>query len=400
MNTKMFDAVYEFYKKHYGQIEHHEIYKWRAVVHFKNNWDIKAEDFASMLEKSLKKTYNLMSSGYYYPKKMIIWAAKKEPEQVRQLFRYLYDLLIDLKDRIESFQSGIDAIVELHKEGKISNSYQDDRAVMVYLNMRYPDKYYLYKYGMFVDFAKLIDYADIPKAGDINLIFMFESMCDMILNRVMQDEELLNKYEERKKHYYDPAYHLLVQDIIYSVHYFNAPEILEEEKEISVKSFTLQAKDNSLILKGMHIDHIEKAKAHKELGDAGEEFVYQYERMQVKKYKLGSDKQVRWVAKLEGDGLGYDILSYDKFGNEIYIEVKTTIGAEDDSIFITSNELEMSEKFPKQYRLYRVYEFDKLNTVGKISIRKGSLKELCISAQIYKVNFKPNADYLSPLLSN
>lgn len=331
---------------------------------------------------------------------MIIWAAKKEPEQVRQLFRYLYDLSIDLKDRIESFQSGIDAIVELHKEGKISNSYQDDRAVMVYLNMRYPDKYYLYKYGMFVDFAKLIDYADIPKAGDINLIFMFESMCDMILNRVMQDEELLNKYEERKKHYYDPAYHLLVQDIIYSVHYFNAPEILEEEKEISVKSFTLQAKDNSLILKGMHIDHIEKAKAHKELGDAGEEFVYQYERMQVKKYKLGSDKQVRWVAKLEGDGLGYDILSYDKFGNEIYIEVKTTIGAEDDSIFITSNELEMSEKFPKQYRLYRVYEFDKLNTVGKISIRKGSLKELCISAQIYKVNFKPNADYLSPLLSN
>ena len=97
---------------------------------------------------------------------------------------------------------------------------------------------------------------------------------------------------------------------------------------------------------------------------------------------------MRRVAKLDGDGLGYDILSYDKNGNEIYIEVKTTMGPEDGSIFITSNELEMSEIFPEQYRLYRVYEFDKLNMIGKISIRKGSLKELCISAQTYKVNFK------------
>lgn len=399
MNTNMFDAVYEFYKNHYGQIEHHEIYKWKAVVHFKNNWDIEAEDFASMLEKALKKTANLMSSGNYYPRRMVIWAAQKEPEKVRQLFKYLYDLSIDLKDRIESFQAGIDTIVELHKEGNISKSYQDDRAVMVYLNMRYPDKYYLYKYGMFVDFARLIDYADIPKAGDIDLVFVFESMCDMILKRVMQDEELLNKYEERKKQYYDPAYHLLVQDIIYSVHYFNVPDVLNEEKEISVKSFNLQAKEDSIILKGMHIDHIEEAKAHKELGDAGEEFVYQYERMQIKKYKLGRDKQVRWIAKLDGDGLGYDILSYDKFGNEIYIEVKTTTGAEDDSIFITSTELEMSEKFPGQYRLYRVYEFDKLNTVGKISVRKGSLKELCISAQTYKVNFQPEVEFSKSILS-
>lgn len=388
MNMKMYDAVYDFYKEHYGQIEQHEIYKWKAVVHFKKNWNIEAEDFAGMLEESLKKTANLMSSGNYYPRRMIIWAAKKEPEKVRQLFKELYDLSVDIKDRIESFQMGVDTIIKKHKEGSINRSYQDDRAVMVYLNMRYPDKYYLYKYGMFVDFAKLIDYADLPKAGDIDLVFMFESMCDMILKRVTNDEELLKKYEKRKQQYYDPEYHLLVQDIIYSVKYFTVPEILEEEKEIPTKKFALQAKKKPVILKGIHTDHIEEAKTQKELGDAGEEFVYQYERLKVKKYKLGIDKQVRRVAKLDGDGLGYDILSYDKNGNEIYIEVKTTTGSEDGSIFITSNELEMSERFPKQYRLYRVYEFDKLNMDGKISIRKGSLRELCISAQTYKVNFK------------
>ena len=84
MNTKMYDAVYEFYKSHYGQIEQQEIYKWKAVVHFKNNWDIDAENFPAMLENALKKTGNLMSSGSYYPRRMILWAAEKEPEKVEQ----------------------------------------------------------------------------------------------------------------------------------------------------------------------------------------------------------------------------------------------------------------------------------------------------------------------------
>lgn len=389
MNTKMYDAIYDYYKKHYGQIEQKEIYKWKAVVHFQNTWDIEAKDFPKMLEKALSKTSNLMSSGSYFPRRMIVWAAEKEPEEVRLLFRLLYDLSLDIKERIETFRSGIDAIIEKHKEGTIGKSYQDHRAVMVYLNMRYPEKYYLYKYKMFTKFAELIDYADLPKAGDIDLVFMFESMCDMILKRVMQDEELLNMYEERRNKYYDPAYHLLVQDIVYSAVYFEDPEYLEEEeKEVPVKKFDLQAKVNPIHLKGAHVDYIQQAKTNKEIGDAGEEFVYQHERSLVKKYKLGNQKQVRRVAKLDGDGLGYDILSYDKYGKEKYIEVKTTSGKEDGSIFITANELKMSEEHPEQYYLYRVYDFDQVSTTGKISIRKGSLKELCISAQTYKVDFK------------
>lgn len=389
VNVKMYDAIYDYYKKHYGQIEQKEIYKWKAVVHFQNNWDIEADNFPKMLDCALSKTSNLMSSGSYYPRRMIVWAAEKEPEEVRLLFRLLYDLSLDIKERIETFRSGIDAIIEKHKEGTIGKSYQDHRAVMVYLNMRYPEKYYLYKYKMFTKFAELIDYADLPKAGDIDLVFMFESMCDMILKRVMQDEELLNMYEERRNKYYDPAYHLLVQDIVYSAVYFEDPEYLEEEeKEVPVKEFDLQAKINPIHLKGAHVDYIQQAKTNKEIGDSGEEFVYQHERSLVKKYKLGHQKQVRRVAKLDGDGLGYDILSYDKYGKEKYIEVKTTAGKEDGSIFITANELKMSEEHPEQYYLYRVYDFDPVSMTGKISIRKGSLKELCISAQTYKVDFK------------
>ena len=289
---------------------------------------------------------------------------------------------------MECFREGAKEILVRHGSEGHCKTYQDDRALMVYLNMRYPDKYYLYKYTMFVDFSKLIDYAELPKAGDIGLLFMFESMCDMILKRVMSDRELLKMYEKRREKYYDPEYHLLVQDIIYSAKYFSVPEIFDEKRDIPVKKFTLKAKNTEVHLKGVHVDYIEEAKIQKDLGEAGEEFVYQYERNAVKKYHLDKNKRVRRVAKLDGDGLGYDILSYDKYGEEIYIEVKTTTGSEDGAIFITANELAMSEMFPKQYRLYRVYEFDAARMIGKIAVREGSLRELCISAQTYKVNFK------------
>lgn len=388
MNTKMYDAIFDFYKSHYEQIWVREKYKWKAVQHFKDEWDINAKDFCRMIENALSETYNLMDAGNYYPREMIIWAANKDEEEVRRLFELLFDISLDLKERIETFRKGIDAIVEKNKEGSISKSYQDHRAVMVYLSLRYPEKYYLYKYKIFVKFAKLIDYAELPKAGDIELVFMFESMCNMIRTRVMQDTELLDMYAERRKNYYDPEYHLLVQDIVYSVIYFDNPEILDEKKIIPIKKFNLQAKLSLIQLKGSHVDYIEKTKINKQIGDAGEEFVYQYEREEIKEYKLSKKKQVRRVAKLDGDGLGYDILSYDKYGREKYIEVKTTSGKESESIFITANELKMSEDYPEQYYLYRVYDFNPAELTGKLSIRKGPLTDLCITAQTYKMDFK------------
>ena len=67
---------------------------------------------------------------------------------------------------------------------------------------------------------------------------------------------------------------------------------------------------------------------------------------------------------------------------------KTTTGPEKSPIFITANELEMSEQNPDNYYLYRVYNFDSSLMKGDIAIRKGSLKPLCTSAQTYKVEFK------------
>lgn len=66
--------------------------------------------------------------------------------------------------------------------------------------------------------------------------------------------------------------------------------------------------------------------------------------------------RVRWTAREDGDGLGYDVRSYGLDGHERYIEVKTTrLGAET-PFYITSAELDFARRHPGQYALYRVYD--------------------------------------------
>ena len=64
-----------------------ERYKWEAVKHFQEHWDIDAENFGEMFKQATDKTYNLLASGYAYPRGMVINFAKANDEAVRQMFR-------------------------------------------------------------------------------------------------------------------------------------------------------------------------------------------------------------------------------------------------------------------------------------------------------------------------
>ena len=90
MNIKKIKEIIESYKKHLDSINEAEIYKWRAVKHFQDNWDINADNFAEMLENSLSYAKNLMDSGQYFPRRMITQYAQMDSEAVKQLFVELY----------------------------------------------------------------------------------------------------------------------------------------------------------------------------------------------------------------------------------------------------------------------------------------------------------------------
>lgn len=158
-----------------------------------------------------------------------------------------------------------------------------------------------------------------------------------------------------------------------------------EPSLVETKAFKYAAMENNQHLIKGNVDYIEQNIRNKDLGILGERFIYNYEMEKVKSYNLPVTKKVIWVAKDVGDGLGYDILSYDNEGKEMYIEVKTTTGKEKSDFFITANELLKSEEKKEKFYLYRVYDFDMKTKQGRISIRQGSLRELCVMPSVYKV---------------
>ena len=78
---------------------------------------------------------------------------------------------------------------------------------------------------------------------------------------------------------------------------------------------------------------------------------YERERLrQAGEKRLGD--RVEHVAVAKGDGLGYDVLSFDVDGRERFIEVKTTSFGKQTPFFVSRNELEFSDLARDQYHLY------------------------------------------------
>lgn len=123
-----------------------EKYKREAVKCFQDNWNVNAPDFADMLTRSLAKTYNLLASMNNFPAKMIQGFAKVAPEEVRAMYIALFDESADVVSRILEFKNQSSVLLEKYGNGA-GQHYQYENAVSTYLWLRYPDKYYIYKYG-------------------------------------------------------------------------------------------------------------------------------------------------------------------------------------------------------------------------------------------------------------
>ncbi len=111
---------------------------------------------------------------------------------------------------------------------------------------------------------------------------------------------------------------------------------------------------------GFKRDYVQREARNALLGIAGEEFVLSYEQKRL--HKLGKKKlseKVEHVSSTKGDGLGFDILSFEADGKERFIEVKTTSFPKETPFFVSRNEVEFSKAYAPQFQLYRLFEFRK-----------------------------------------
>lgn len=96
----------------------------------------------------------------------------------------------------------------------------------------------------------------------------------------------------------------------------------------------------------------------KAIGDAGEQLAFESEQSRLRaEGRPDLARKVKWIAKEDGDGAGYDILSYDLTGEKAFIEVKTTIGGNRTPFYISRNERAFAEEEKNRFRLMRLFDF-------------------------------------------
>jgi hypothetical protein len=107
------------------------------------------------------------------------------------------------------------------------------------------------------------------------------------------------------------------------------------------------------------IDYVGREQANSALGLVGEEWVVEFERSRLSTAgRADLAKDVRHVAKLDRDGFGYDVRSFDPQNDrERFIEVKTTRSGILTPFYLTRNEVEVSKRVSDQFSLYRVHSY-------------------------------------------
>ena len=163
INRTKLQEVITGYKKYFPTHIADEIYKWKAVKHFQDHWDIDAPDFLAMFWEATATFDNLLTSMNHFPRGMVKGMYESEPETVREMFRNLFDENKPLEGRVIAFRNEADRIREQHWPDKMH--YQDFNSISTYLWARYPEKYYIYKYSEIRATTRALDSSYVVRKG-------------------------------------------------------------------------------------------------------------------------------------------------------------------------------------------------------------------------------------------
>lgn len=239
-NKEKLSAVITAYKEYFPKHWKDEMYKWEAIDHFQKYWNIEAANFADMFKMATDKTYNLLANMNNYPGAMIKYFAIADGEAVRDMFRDLYNESKNLTERMEQFIVSAEELRAKYDDGTWRQHYQTLNAITTYLWLRYPDKYYIYKYSEVRAIAKMIENDFVPKKGgsaanvegaikfynEIREVIIRDSELDQLLKGALSDSC-----------YSDPARITMTIDIGFFVSRF-----YNQEQEADLEALHSEAK--------------------------------------------------------------------------------------------------------------------------------------------------------------
>lgn len=129
-------------------------------------------------------------------------------------------------------------------------------------------------------------------------------------------------------------------------------------------------------------EHLRKYQS--EIGQRGELFVIDIEKEKLKNTRFVN--RIEHVSKKD-DAAGYDIISFETDGTQLYIEVKTT-DKNCDIFYITENELARSKALKEEGKKYLIYRVTDILSEPKCSIIEDISKAFILEPLVWRVKEK------------
>lgn len=216
VNQDKLDSIFAAYKDTFNAYIDQELFKWEALKQFQDSWDVNSEDFTQMLSKSFEKTEQLLASRNNFPKGQLLKFCSIDEDAVKAMFIELYDESKDLYERISSFIKKSDELLILCEGDK--QHFQSLNSISTYLWLRYPQKYYIYKYAEIKNACELLESSFVPSRGlDKDIVYNWLEFEDKLTAYIKEDRELLADLELylNDNCFKDDDYHTLAIDFIF-----------------------------------------------------------------------------------------------------------------------------------------------------------------------------------------
>lgn len=210
--------------------EHDELFKWKAMKVWRDEWFKPDDAFASFADRfnAAKREFSLfIDNSRMHPSTGVIKLWEKEPESVEKLFREI--LFADdcgdasvVEDNMERF---LDECEKLRCKYFPGNwSYKQDRhSASVFLAMNNPDFNFVYKASEAQTMAKYIDFGFSIGSGMTFSLRNYYRLCEDIVEALKEHESLLETHFNwlTPEHYNDKSLHLLAFDLMYCCRTYN-----------------------------------------------------------------------------------------------------------------------------------------------------------------------------------
>lgn len=235
MNLNNLHELIDRYEANYLSVvngsKNQEIFKWRAVKHFREIWfseDAQKLSFAELFNAARKESSNLIDNNRVSPTSGIVKLAEKDPQEVERLFKEV--LFADDGGDIVLRHNHMEEFLEKTEQLRLKYfpqfwKYKQDRhAASCYLVFFSPEENYIYRYSDAETFAQYIEYGEDIGSGENFRLEKYYRLCDIIVEALKEHESLIDEYYrllDETGYYRDDSLHILAFDLMYCSRTYN-----------------------------------------------------------------------------------------------------------------------------------------------------------------------------------